>query len=398
MSRDSSWFSPCGAFNVCRPPTSVDQRRSIVRTTAEALGAIVKLCSTNVHRCRCVSVIRPDRRCVERDSTQSPARSRTAAGSSARPGSIGAAAANTAARTPRRASSVRKGSGRRPGRPARRPRRRAARPAASRPRPPRPPRPRRPRAGPWHRGPRRRAGVAPPASHLDPHAHRGHPRGGVGRSIGSRAVRRSRRVAATRAVTRRTPGERRHQQQRVGQRGPVAVGGRRPGRGTSTARDPSRPGGAPTRRRASRWPSPARARGAGGRRPGRRCPPWPRGSRRPRRSPRRRGGPARSVSPGEKPAPTTTGTPRSRRLGVEVEQGRARRRCAVGHRDHRDAAPPGSARRRADVGARAGPASTTTSTSATLVDGAGSAVGRRAERLDDRGEPVGCWSRSERPT
>ena len=71
---------------------------------------------------------------------------------------------------------------------------------------------------------------------------------------------RSRRLAARRAVTRVTPGKGGHQDQRVGQGGPVAVLGPDRDRGTSTAPDRCRPGAGPSPGRASRGPCPPSAR------------------------------------------------------------------------------------------------------------------------------------------
>ena len=148
----------------------------------------------------------------------------------------------------------------------------------------------------------------------------GPPSGCGGRSMGSRAVSRSRRVAASRAVTRLDAGEGRHEEQGVGQRGPVAVVG------TDGIGEPAQ-----LAARAGRAPHPAAVapvdrrlrratRGAGGRRPGRRCPAratWisstsskPAAARRARTQ----------VSPGENAAPTTTRHAPGLGLGTEVEE------------------------------------------------------------------------------
>ena len=121
----------------------------------------------------------------------------------------------------------------------------------------------------------------------------GPPSGWGGRSMGSRAVRRSRRVAASRAVTRCHAGEGGHQHQRVGQGGAVAVLGADRVREPAQLASAARRVGAPSPRRASRAPCRRAPDGAGGRRPARRFRPWPRAPRPPRRSRPRPGRPAR---------------------------------------------------------------------------------------------------------
>ena len=111
-------------------------------------------------------------------------------------------------------------------------------------------RPRR-RARPWRR--RRATWRAPPRSpRTSTRTPPGPPSGWGRRSIGRRAVTRSRRLAARRAVTRSTPGRAGTSSSGVGQRGPVAVAAA--DRVGEPAQLPARarPGGGPSRRRASR--------------------------------------------------------------------------------------------------------------------------------------------------
>ena len=232
----------------------------------------------------------------------------------------------------------------------------------SRPRPPtaprrRRPRRRRPRAGPWRRARRRRGAVAG-RPRTSTRTAPGPPSGWGGRSIGSRAVSRSRRVAATRGGDPLRPRERRDEQQGVGQRGPVAVlRADRVGEPAQLAAR-ARAGAGPSRRRASRAPAARAPGGAGGRTPARRCPRWATwisstASKRAAAWAR-----ARRSGRGEAGA-DHDGTPRSRASASRSSRP-ARRRCR--RTPTRRLARPRNARawRR---GRRAGPARTTTSAS-----------------------------------
>ena len=99
-----------------------------------------------------------------------------------------------------------------------------------------------------------RAPSASTAPQLDAHGAEA-PLGVGRRSIGRRAVRRSRRVALTRAEMRATSGKAGEQQADRAAR-PGSSRGRRPDRGTSTAPARCRPGARTSRRPATRRPAP----------------------------------------------------------------------------------------------------------------------------------------------
>ena len=127
-----------------------------------------------------------------------------------------------------------------------------------------------------------------------PGPRRDRPRDAAASSIGRPAVSRSRRVAATRAVTRRDAGEGRHAAAARRAARPGSSPRRRSDRGTSTARGPQ-PAGRwtqpPSRQSRAMPPQRPVVLAGAGRTAGAR--PWPRGSRRPRRTAARRGRPAR---------------------------------------------------------------------------------------------------------
>ena len=164
-------------------------------------------------------------------------------------------------------------------------------------------------------------GAPAPAPHLDPDRADARPRGGAAqhREAGGEPVAAGGRQAGGHPVD---AGEGVHQQQRVGQRGPVAVGGAdrvgEPAQLAARAALAAQPAAvAPVEGRAARGPG-----GAGGRRPGRRCRAWRRGSRRPRRSSAAAWRASTQVSPGEKAAPTTSGTPRALATGPRSSRAR----------------------------------------------------------------------------
>ena len=273
----------------------------------------------------------------------SPAAARPAtAGERRRPG-------NGAARTPRRASSVRNGRGSTSSASPAGPDRRSS-PARQRCTATAATAPRRPPAGPWRQDHHRRW-PSPPAAELDPHRSRAAL--GVGRpqhrQPGGEPV--ATRGAERDAVTRRRPGRRAPAPGRRAARpgsspGPDGVG--EPAQlATRATRAVLPPPVAPVDR------GPAAPGGAGERRPGPRYPGVATWISSTRRTGRRRGRRARRTAPGAKPAPTTTGTP----AHGPRHRGRAAARTSsmrVGHRDHRDARrdkDPG----RTDVGPRRGP-------------------------------------------
>ena len=149
-------------------------------------------------------------------------------------------------------------------------------------------------------------GRAPPRAGPDPPSRCG------GLSIGSRAVNRSRRVADRRALIRPHVGEAAVQQPWIRQLAAIAVRGRRPARGTSTARGHSRRAARSTCRPASRWPTRAGHRGAPGRTPAPPCRGRRRAARHTLANSLARCRANNPLSPGDTAAPTTRLTPASR--------------------------------------------------------------------------------------